>query len=71
MNSSGRDPVPPPLPGDLPRYRLLTGADDRIFCERVSEALELGWALHGDPAITCHPDGSTQAAQALLWAATR
>jgi len=34
------------------RYRLLTGTDDRAFCERVSEALEQGYVLHGDPAAT-------------------
>ena len=26
-------------PEDRPIYRLLTGKDDRAFCERVSEAL--------------------------------
>jgi hypothetical protein len=40
------DPTPPPL-----RYRLLTGTDDRAFCERVSEALEEGYELYGPPAI--------------------
>ena len=30
-------------PDDRPIYRLLTGHDDRAFCERVSEALEQGW----------------------------
>ena len=34
------------------RYRLLTGTDDRAFCERVSEALAEGYVLHGDPAAT-------------------
>ena len=34
------------------RYRLLTGADDRAFCERVSEALAAGYRLHGSPTIT-------------------
>lgn len=34
------------------RYRLLTGPDDRSFCERVSAALEEGYVLHGSPAIT-------------------
>ena len=39
-------------PEDRPIYRLLTGADDRAFCERVSEALEQGWRLYGSPAMT-------------------
>src|SRR5450830_1751775 len=30
-------------------YRLLTGPDDRLFCERVSAALDDGYVLHGDP----------------------
>ena len=34
------------------RYRLLTGPDDRTFCERVSAALADGYELHGSPSIT-------------------
>jgi hypothetical protein len=34
------------------RYRLLTGPDDKSFCERVSAALDEGYVLHGSPAIT-------------------
>ena len=34
------------------RYRLLTGPDDRSFCDRVSAALAEGWMLHGSPSIT-------------------
>jgi hypothetical protein len=34
------------------RYRLLTGTDDRAFCEKVSAALDEGYRLHGDPAMT-------------------
>lgn len=49
------------------RYRLLTGPDDRSFCERVSQALEDGYRLHGSPAMTC-VDGRVQVAQALVWA---
>jgi hypothetical protein len=33
-------------------YRLLTGAGDRAFCERISEALREGYELYGDPAVT-------------------
>jgi hypothetical protein len=39
---------------DRLRYRLLTGPDDRSFCERVSEALDDGYELHGSPSITCN-----------------
>jgi hypothetical protein len=33
------------------RYRVLTGPDDRSFCERVSAALDEGYELHGAPRI--------------------
>lgn len=33
-------------------YRLLTGPDDRSFCEKVSQALKDGYELYGSPAIT-------------------
>jgi hypothetical protein len=53
-------------PGNLPVYRILTGPDDDRFCRRVSEALALGYALHGSPAATF--DGKTViVAQALIW----
>jgi hypothetical protein len=49
-----------------PRYRVLTGPDDDEFCRRVSEALDLGYELHGGPAITS--EGKTiYVAQALIW----
>jgi hypothetical protein len=34
------------------RYRVLTGPDDHVFCERVSAALDEGYRLHGPPAVT-------------------
>jgi len=49
-----------------PRYRVLTGPDDDYFCERVSEALALGYELHGGPAITA-AEGAVYVAQAVLW----
>ncbi|MBT2553074.1 DUF1737 domain-containing protein [Arthrobacter sp. ISL-5] len=33
-------------------YRLITGPDDRAFCERISTALAEGYVLHGSPAAT-------------------
>jgi hypothetical protein len=33
------------------RYRVLTGPDDRAFCERISKALAEGYRLHGGPAV--------------------
>lgn len=55
-------------PDDRPIYRLLTGHDDRAFCERVSEALSEGWRLYGSPAMTWDEEaGCMKVAQAVLW----
>jgi hypothetical protein len=34
------------------RYRVLTGPDDRAFCEEVSAAMDEGYRLHGPPSVT-------------------
>jgi hypothetical protein len=53
-------------PEGLPVYRVLTGPDDAAFCQRVSEALALGYQLYGSPALTF--DGQRViVAQALVW----
>jgi len=53
-------------PDGLPCYRVLTGPDDAAFCHRVSEAIALGYRVHGSPAVTF--DGERViVAQALLW----
>ena len=55
-------------PEDRPIYRLLTGRDDRAFCERVSEALEQGWRLYGSPILTWDVEANCmKAAQAVVW----
>lgn len=51
-------------------YRLLTGEPDRAFCERVSEALDNGYTLYGEPILTATADGVV-AAQAVVLAAGR
>jgi hypothetical protein len=54
-------PAPAVLAQDVPQeqpaqeklaYRLITGPDDRSFCERISAALADGYVLHGSPAAT-------------------
>ncbi|MEV4253803.1 DUF1737 domain-containing protein [Spirillospora sp. NPDC049652] len=50
---------------ELPRYRVLTGPDDAAFCRRVSEALDLGYELHGSPSVTFNGD-RVIVAQALV-----
>ena len=47
------------------RYRLLTGTDDRAFCERVSQALDEGYQLYGSPSITTQGD-TIKVAQAVI-----
>lgn len=47
------------------RYRLLTGTDDRAFCERVSRALDDGYQLYGSPSITAQGD-TIKVAQAVI-----
>lgn len=56
-------------PNDLPVYRVLTGPDDAAFCHRISEALALGYELHGSVAATF--DGRRVVlAQAVIWPRT-
>ena len=50
---------------DKLRYRVLTGRDDRSFCERISAALEAGYELYGSPSIT-HNGEHCVVAQALV-----
>jgi len=47
-------------------YRLLTGADDRAFCEKVSRALDEGYMLYGSPAIAKDAVGNVTCAQAVV-----
>src|SRR5579864_6053306 len=55
-------------PDDKPIYRLLTGKDDRAFCDRVSEALDQGWRLYGSPSLAWDEEhGYMKAVQAVVW----
>lgn len=46
-------------------YRLITGPDDRTFCERISDALQDGYELYGSPSIT-RERGQNYVAQAVV-----
>lgn len=46
-------------------YRLLTGPDDRSFCEKISQALAEGYQLHGSPSVTFNGE-KVIAAQAVI-----
>jgi hypothetical protein len=48
------------------KYRLLTGADDRSFCEKVSKALDEGYELYGSPSITFNGEKCIVAQAVLL-----
>nr|WP_048427901.1 DUF1737 domain-containing protein [Methylobacterium indicum] len=50
----------------MPPYRLVTGKDDAHFCRRISEALALGYRLHGSPACTFNGT-DVIVAQAVVW----
>ncbi len=55
-------------PDGRPAYRLLTGKDDRAFCERVSEALAQGWCLYGSPAMAFDvAENCIKVSQAVVW----
>lgn len=48
-------------------YRYLTGPDDANFCRRVTEALNKGWQLYGNPALSFDPvQGRIIAGQAII-----
>lgn len=47
------------------QYKLITGPDDSTFCARITEFLNNGWKLHGNPTMTY--DGKTViAGQAII-----
>ena len=56
------DPASPDAPLS---YRLLTGTDDRSFCEKISAALADGYVLYGSPSVTVNGD-RVVAAQAVV-----
>ncbi|MCJ8322679.1 MAG: DUF1737 domain-containing protein [Rhizobiales bacterium] len=46
-------------------YRFITGTDDDDFCQRVSDALDNGYVLYGEPKLA--NDGKkTICAQAVV-----
>lgn len=53
-------------PNGLPVYRLLSGPDDAQFCQRVSEAIALGYVLYGSPSATFNGE-SVIVCQAVIW----
>lgn len=58
-----------PAPDEKLSYRLITGPDDRSFCERISTALADGYVLHGSPAATFNGTGVIVAQAVVLPAA--
>ena len=48
-------------------YRLLTEDDTSAFCHKVTEALNKGWELHGDPSYAFDAaKGIMRCAQAVV-----
>lgn len=63
MSMESRTNAPP---GGLSTYRVITGPDDVGFCQRVSEAVALGYLIYGSPSI-CFDGDNVIVAQAMLW----
>lgn len=48
-------------------YRLLTEDDTSAFCHKVTDALNKGWELHGDPSYAFDAaKGIMRCAQAVV-----
>ena len=48
-------------------YRFLSGDDTSGFCHKVTEALNKGWSLHGDPTYAFdHANGVMRCGQAVV-----
>ena len=48
-------------------YRYLTGEDTSGFCHKVSQALDTGWSLYGDPSYAYDAkEGVMRCAQAVV-----
>lgn len=48
-------------------YRILTGGDDAAFCHKVTQALNLGWQLHGPPTMAFDTaSGTMRCGQAVV-----
>lgn len=51
----------------MKQYRYLTGIDDASFCERITQALNEGWELYGNPTLTYDTmEGRVICGQALV-----
>lgn len=48
-------------------YRFLSDDDTSEFCHKVTEALNKGWVLHGDPTYAFdHANGVMRCGQAVV-----
>jgi hypothetical protein len=49
-------------------YKFLTGTDDAVFCQRVSDALRDGYVLYGPPIMQVDAHGARHCGQAVVLA---
>lgn len=49
-------------------YKFLTGTDDAVFCQRVSDALRDGYLLYGPPIMQVDANGERHCGQAVVLA---
>ena len=55
------------MTGDMPKaYRFLTGDDDAVFCQRVSDALRDGYVLYGPPLLQVDAQGNRHCGQGVV-----
>jgi hypothetical protein len=48
-------------------YRYITGKDDAAFCHRITDALNRGWELYGQPTLTYdHKRGEVICGQVII-----
>jgi hypothetical protein len=48
-------------------YRYITGKDDASFCHRITDALNRGWDLYGQPTLTYdHKRGEVICGQVII-----
>lgn len=50
------------------KYRFLSGPDTAEFCQRVSDALDEGYQLYGQPVMVIE-NGVRIVGQAVIWPA--
>ncbi len=54
-----------PIDKSKKNYKFITGTDDEVFCQKISDALEEGYQLYGEPKLS-HDGTKTICGQAVV-----